>query len=320
MKWGGLFPGQGSQYVGMGKFLYEEFSFVKEVFEEACDTLHFNLKKLCFEGPESDLALTYNTQPAILTTSVAYAKVLENTMGFLPHMSAGHSVGEYGAIVFAKALSLSEALLAVRRRGEAMQEAVPVGTGGMMAVMGLTEDQVKQLCQLGVEKSGYGPLEPANFNSPEQIVISGHIKALEWVKDHVKAEDFSVKKMRLIPLKVSAPFHCSMMKPATQVMAQFLPSLNFESPRFPVIQNAVNAPVTHKEDLVQNLIQQIEAPVHWVKTMDVLQEQGCQRFVEVGSGKVLSGLGKKMGVKVINIQDLEGLKQFEKEWSGGSSC
>jgi [acyl-carrier-protein] S-malonyltransferase len=215
--WGGVFPGQGSQFSGMGRFLYDEFTAVHPIFEEASDALHVDLKKLCFEGRDADLALTENTQPCLLLVSSATHRVLADEFGFAPKMMAGHSIGEYAAVVAAASLGFADAIRAVRRRGQAMQSAVPVGVGGMTAVMGLNAEQILKLCKWAETESGDGPIEPANINAPGQIVISGKKSALDWLQANFKPEVFpDFPRVKFIPLKVSAPFHCSLMKPAQE--------------------------------------------------------------------------------------------------------
>ena len=216
--WSALFPGQGSQSVGMGRFLFENFTEARSTFEEASDSLSLNFKKLCFEGPESDLQLTENTQPALLLVSTATHRVVQSTTGIKFEAAAGHSVGEYAAVVAAQAVKFSDALRAVRVRGQAMQRAVPVGQGGMIAVLGLTDPQVETLCQWAESTSGLKPVEPANFNAPGQVVISGSQAGLEWLRANAKADLFqlapgeSAPRMKMIPLAVSAPFHCSLIE------------------------------------------------------------------------------------------------------------
>lgn len=222
--WGALFPGQGSQSVGMGKFLFEEFSTARRLFEEAGDTLKINFKKLCFEGPDSDLQLTENTQPALLLVSTVTATCVTELVPVQIKASAGHSVGEYAALVNAGVLSFSSALRAVRTRGQAMQKAVPVGDGAMCAVLGLSDDNARKMCALVEKLSGETPLEPANFNCPGQVVVSGSAKAIEWMRANVTSEwvaqnlGADAGRAKLIPLSVSAPFHCSLMKPAEKEM------------------------------------------------------------------------------------------------------
>ncbi|MFN9069055.1 MAG: ACP S-malonyltransferase, partial [Bdellovibrionales bacterium] len=209
-----VFPGQGSQAVGMGRFLFDNFKIAQDTFHEASEVLGFDIKKLCFEGPDSELQLTANTQPALLTTSTATARVLVNDFGIKPSLTAGHSIGEYASFVLAGVLPFSVALKAVRLRGQAMQSAVPVGQGGMVACMGLNESQVAQLTEWVKKNSpDQWTVEAANFNSPGQIVLSGPLLALNWMRENARAETIfgETLRMKFIPLNVSAPFHCQMM-------------------------------------------------------------------------------------------------------------
>ncbi len=315
--WLAAFPGQGSQHIGMGKFLYDNFKEAQHLFEEASDTLSIDMKKLCFEGSESELALTYNTQPALLLVSSCYDQVLRTQFPITFKMTAGHSVGEYASLVQAKSLSFYDGLRAVRKRGQAMQEAVPVGQGGMAAVMGLTPDQITQLCRWAEEKSGFSPVEPANFNCPGQTVISGHKKALDWLQENISKDIFAEppKRLKLIPLKVSAPFHCSLMKPAQEVMSQFFNDIEFQEAELPVIQNFTAQATTSKQQLKENIIQQISGPVRWTETIEGCLESAVTKCLELGAGKVISGLVKKIAgdkIQTYNINSIDELREFEK--------
>jgi len=226
-----VFPGQGSQHIGMGEFLFKEFSFVRELFELASDTIQMDFKKLLFNSSETDLSLTENTQPALLLISIVYYKILKKEVGFEAAAACGHSVGEYAALVSSGVITFEDALLAVRKRGQYMQSAVPVGDGGMMALLGLSSLQVETLCRWAAKKSGLGIIEPANFNAPGQIVISGHKKVIEWIIKNYSSEIFldlpeneqNVRRSKFIELKVSAPFHSSLMLPAEEKLADVLP-------------------------------------------------------------------------------------------------
>lgn len=319
--WAALFPGQGSQHSGMGRFLYDNFDQAKRLFEEASDTLSVDFKKLCFDGSEADLALTHNTQPCLLLVSTATYRVLENLSDLPIQLGSGHSVGEYAAMVCSGALNFADGMRAVRKRGEYMQSAVPVGQGAMLAVMGLSDDQVRQLCRWAEETSGLKPLEPANFNAPGQIVVSGSAQLVQWVQDNFDKEIFSEppRKIRFIPLKVSAPFHCSMMKPAEEQMRTVLHEMNFSQPRYGIVQNVTAQPVTESKDLRENLIRQVSSPVRWVECVQQLAQQSVNRCIEFGPGKVLSGLVKKIDsehLTTFNINSLEDLKAAEQQLNG----
>ncbi|MCK6597907.1 MAG: ACP S-malonyltransferase, partial [Bdellovibrionaceae bacterium] len=262
-----LFPGQGSQSPKMGEFLFENFSIAKETFAEASEALKIDMTKLCFQGTEAELALTENTQPALLCVSTASQRVLIKEFGINAEAAAGHSIGEYAALVAAGSVSFSDAMRAVRIRGQAMQSAVPLGQGGMMAVLGLDNDQVKWLCEWTEKNSKHTPISPANFNSPGQIVISGSSECLKWLKENFNAELIpgSPKRAKLIPLNVSAPFHCQMMNSAQEKMKEVLSAISFNKPTFPIIQNFNATFVSDPNTLRQNLISQVSAPVLWTQ-------------------------------------------------------
>ena len=312
-----LFPGQGSQQPGMGRFLVENFKLAGTTFEEASDAIGIDMKKLCFEGSIEELTLTENTQPALLTVGTATERVLRTDFGVQGTIAAGHSIGEYGALVAAGVIPFAGAVKAVRTRGKAMQNAVPVGQGGMVAVMGLDEKQVNELCAYVESKSGKKPLSPANFNSPGQIVISGSAQAIEWMKANAKADEIWAEnppRLKLIPLTVSAPFHCTMMKPAEDEMRSFLNELPFSDAKFPVIQNLDAASHSKAAELRENLIRQISGPVRWAQSMETLKKTGTSKVIELGAGKVLQGLLKKIDSEffhVFNTNSLDDLKTIE---------
>ncbi|HZR66047.1 MAG TPA: ACP S-malonyltransferase [Terriglobales bacterium] len=291
-----LFPGQGSQAVGMGKDLAERFSVARQTFEEADEALGKKLSQLCFEGPEDQLRLTENTQPAILTVSVAAWRVLDEK-GIKPSFVAGHSLGEYSAHVAAGTISFADAVRTVRNRGKYMQEAVPVGTGAMAAILGMNADAVSAICG----DAAHGEVcEPANMNSPEQIVISGHAAAVERA---VKlAEERGAKRAVMLP--VSAPFHCSLMKPAQDRLAVDLKNLEFSQPGIPVVCNVYGKPVEDALSSRQALIGQVTGAVRWSESMQYLIGRGVQTFVEVGPGKVLFGLMRQIdrSKKCVNVE------------------
>jgi [acyl-carrier-protein] S-malonyltransferase len=314
--WAALFPGQGSQSVGMGRFLFENFASTRQVFEEAGDTLKLDFKKLCFEGPESDLQLTENTQPALLLVSTATFRVVQETTGVKISVGAGHSIGEYAAVVAAGAVTFSDALRAVRVRGQAMQRAVPVGDGAMVAVMGLTEPQVEKLCAWAQETSGLKPIEPANFNAPGQVVVSGSKQAIDWLRANAKADIFAPESPRIkfIPLAVSAPFHCSLMRPAEEEMRLVLTDTHFKDGAWPIVQNVTAQATTAAATLRENLILQVSGAVRWTQCMARMKELGATKMIEFGTGKVLSGLAKKIDSEAqapFNINTLDDLKTLE---------
>ena len=298
-----LFPGQGSQAVGMGKDLFERFPLARQTFEEADEALGKKLSQLCFEGPEEQLRLTENTQPAILTVSVAAWRVLDEK-GMKPGFVAGHSLGEYSAHVAAGTISFADAVRTVRNRGKYMQEAVPVGSGAMAAILGMGVDAVGAIC--GDAAQGE-VCEPANINSPDQIVISGHAAAVERA---VKlAQERGAK--RAILLQVSAPFHCSLMKPAQERLAADLQKLTFAAPKIPVVCNVYAKPVEDAESSREALVRQVTGSVNWSESMQLLISRGVQTFVEVGPGKVLCGLMRQIdrSKKCSNVEDEASLQK-----------
>jgi [acyl-carrier-protein] S-malonyltransferase len=297
-----IFPGQGSQNPGMGKELAERFPVARQVFEEADDALGFAISRLCFDGPAEDLQLTENTQPAILTVSVAAYRVM-NEAGFAaPAFVAGHSLGEYSALVASGALSLSDAVRTVRARGRYMQEAVPVGTGAMAAVLGGELSEIERICK---EESSDQVCSIANLNSPGQVVIAGNTGAVDRAAELLKG----VAK-RVIKLNVSAPFHCALMKPAQDRLATDLKQLSFNEPAMPVVTNVDARPTTVPDELRDALVRQVSAPVRWSESMQLLIEQGTGTFVEAGPGKVLSGLMRQISrdVKTLNVEDAASLE------------
>lgn len=312
-----IFPGQGSQQPGMGRFLFDNFSLAKQTFEEASDAIKTDIKKLCFDGTEVDLALTENTQPCLLTVSTATQRVLTTQFGVKALAASGHSIGEYAALVAAGSLNFSDAVRAVKIRGQAMQSAVPVGKGGMVAVMGLDPAQVDHLCKWAMEKSKTGPLNPANYNCPGQIVISGSQTTIGWLKENFKVEEVfpDAKRVKLIPLQVSAPFHCEMMKPAEDKMREVLTEIKFQDAQFPIIQNYTAQIHQGANDLRENLIRQVSGSVRWMQSMNLAQEKLWTTCIECGTGKVLQGLLKKIdseAFKVFNTNSLEDIENIEK--------
>jgi [acyl-carrier-protein] S-malonyltransferase len=281
-----LFPGQGSQSVGMGKDLYEKYPIARQTFEEADDALGYKLSTVCFEGPEEQLRLTEITQPAILTVSIAALRVLETRIP-KPCYVAGHSLGEYSAHVASGSFSFADAVRTVRNRGKYMQEAVPVGVGAMAAILGMDLDKVAAVCHDAAQGE---VCEPANINSLEQVVISGNTTAVERAAK--LADDRGAKRAKLLP--VSAPFHCSLMKPAQDRLANDLNALKLQKPVYPVACNVDAALVTDDLQVRDTLLRQVTGSVKWEQCMRLLIAEGVQTFIEVGPGKVLCGLMRQI--------------------------
>ncbi|MGA9175290.1 MAG: ACP S-malonyltransferase [Thermoactinomyces sp.] len=300
-----LFPGQGSQKVGMGSDIYEKNAKAKQIFTLADEVLGYSLSRLCFEGPEEQLRLTANTQPAILTTSVALLGMLKEEMDLVPDFVAGHSLGEYSALVAANAISFADAVLTVHKRGTYMEEAVPAGRGAMSAVMNLERDSLDQVCK-EVSKENH-VVEPANYNCPGQIVISGHRAAVEEAGEKAAAAG----ARRVIPLSVSGPFHSSLMRPAAEKLADHLRTIKIGTAQIPVVANVTAKPVTEPAEIGRLLVEQVASPVLWEDSVRYMLDQGVETFVEIGPGNVLSGLVKKVNRRVdtLSIQDEETLKQ-----------
>lgn len=283
-----LFPGQGSQFVGMGKEAHDAYPEARAAFREADEALDFPLSELCFTGDEGELARTENTQPAILTVSVALQRVLA-ARGLRADLMAGHSLGEYSALVAAGSLDLGAAAVLVRHRGRFMQEAVPEGAGAMAAVLGLDDGVVEEACAAARE-AGEGTVEPANYNSPGQVVIAGSREAVERAIALAKERG----ARRVLLLNVSAPFHCTLMAPAQDRLAAELVDIEIGAPEVPVICNVDAEPLADPESIREALRQQVTSPVRWVADVRALAEAGVTTFIEVGPGKVLSGLVKRI--------------------------
>ncbi len=304
-----LFPGQGSQAVGMGSELYKNFDIVKKIFAEADEKLGYSISKLILEGPEDQLQLTKNTQPAILTVSYSIYKVLKDEFNFdfsSFKYFAGHSLGEYSALVCSESLSFDDALYLLHERGKAMQEAVPVGKGSMIAVLGLkTEDFDGLLNSLDKKK---GICEIANDNAAGQIIISGNKDSVSSLQVLLKE-----KKIKSIPLKVSAPFHCSLMKPASVKMQDKINNTKFHNPLFEIVNNVTATPENDSSKIKKLLIEQIFSTVKWRQSILNMSEKGVQNFIEIGPGKVLSGLIKRIDktVNLITINNIEDLKNIK---------
>jgi [acyl-carrier-protein] S-malonyltransferase len=300
-----IFPGQGSQYSGMGKELAETFTVARHLFEEADDALGIKLSALCFAGSNDDLKLTAITQPAILTASIAILKVVQQETGLKADYLAGHSLGEYSALVCSGALTFADAVRTVRARGTFMQEAVPVGTGTMAAMLGVDSDILEEICR---EAADGEVVSPANFNSPGQIVIAGNVTAVTRAIEIAKGRGF--RKAMLLP--VSAPFHCALMKPAADRLEAVLESIQVHEVNAPVIANADAAPNSDSDRVKPLLVTQVCSPVLWEQSVIAMTDLGVTRFIEIGPGKVLSGLVKRISKEAAttNVEDVSTLKMI----------
>jgi [acyl-carrier-protein] S-malonyltransferase len=310
-----VFPGQGAQKVGMGKALADAFPVCRQTFEEADAALGESLSRLCFDGPESQLLLTENTQPAILAMSVAVHRLVAS-QGLAPAFAAGHSLGEYSAHVAAGTLSFADALRTVRRRGQFMQEAVPVGEGAMAAILGGDAEAIANACAAASQELNGRVVSPANLNAPGQVVIAGHADAVARAGELAKAAGAK----RVIPLAVSAPFHCALMKPAEDRLAPILRSLPAQDPSVPVVANVDALPKTSANDAIEALIRQVSSPVRWEDVVKRLIADGAKTFVELGPGNVLAGLVKKIdrSVAVASVEDPPSLEQAAANWQRGA--
>ncbi len=282
-----LFPGQGSQYIGMGKKLNDNFKCAKEVYEEANDAIGFDLRGLCFEGDMEELTKTENTQPAIMTASVAAFRVYQEEIGVEPLFMAGHSLGELSALTCSGAINFSNAIKLVRQRGRFMQEAVPVGIGGMSAISGADTVDIEDECKKVSEDGNIVVI--SNYNSPDQIVISGNKAAVEGAGEKLKE-----RGAKVIPLKVSAPFHSPLMKPAADKFGEELMKYSYNDPRFPVISNVTALPYDGAHSIRENLTMQITSPVQWIRSMKYLESCGVEMLIELGPKKVLKNLAAKI--------------------------
>ena len=299
-----VFPGQGAQTVGMGKDFCEKYDVAKKLFREADEALGYSIQKMCFEGPAEDLKLTANTQPAILTMSViSYAILKEH--GIKPEVVGGHSLGEYSALVAADVLDFQDAVSLVHKRGQYMQEAVPVGEGGMAAIIGLSDDVIADACEKASKTAG--AVQPVNFNCPGQTVIAGTTKGVEKAVEELKAA--GAKKAVILP--VSAPFHSTLMKPAAEKLADELAKVAIHDAAFPVVSNYTGELETKAEEIKANLVAQADHPVRWITCVKTMQAFGADTFVEAGPGKTLCGFNRRIdrSIKSLNVENLESLQK-----------
>jgi [acyl-carrier-protein] S-malonyltransferase len=307
-----LFPGQGSQIVGMGSEFYSNFELVKKIFKEADEKLNYRISKLILEGPESDLQLTKNTQPAILTVSYSIFKVLKEEFNF--NLSsfkyfAGHSLGEYSALVCSGSLNFSDALYLLHERGKAMQEAVPVGKGKMIAILGIKTEEVMNI--LKSTETEKGVCEIANDNAEGQVIVSGNKEKVDFLQNILKE-----KKIKSIPLKVSAPFHCSLMKPAENIMRDKIAKTKFINPLFKIINNVTATPETNSENIKELLVKQISSTVKWRDSIINMSKAGVKNFIEIGPGKALSGMVKRTikDANCFSINSITDIKNLKHEF------
>lgn len=299
-----VFPGQGSQTIGMGKELYERFPVAKAVFDAADEALGFSITDLCFNGPDEELRKTFNTQPAILTVSIACYEVLKEH-GIVPTIVGGHSLGEYSALVVAGALSFADAVRLVRKRGELMQAAVPLGEGSMAAILGLERKVVTDVCRAAQEK--FGAVQAVNFNCPGQIVIAGKKEAVEAAAEMLK----EAGAKRAIMLPVSAPFHSTLMKPAAEKLEIEFSNITVHDAVIPVVANINGQIITNAQGIKESLVKQADSPVEWEDCIAEIIKSGATTFIEVGPGKVLSSLTKKINKEVdsLNVEDMASLEK-----------
>ena len=306
-----LFPGQGSQIVGMGSEFYNNFEIVKKIFKEADDQLNYKISQIILNGPEDKLKLTQNTQPAILTVSYAIFSVLKKEFNFnfkSTKYFAGHSLGEYSALLCSNSLNFKDALFLLYERGKSMQEAVPVGKGSMIAVLGSTVDEIKNFLEEAKKK---GVCEIANDNAEGQTIVSGNIESIELLKNILKDN-----KKKFIPLNVSAPFHCSLMRPAADKMKEKINSINFKKPVFDIVCNVTSKPENNPGNIKSLLIEQIYSTVRWRESLITMSKEKTNNFIEIGPGKVLSGMVKRTlkDIKCFSINSIDDMKKTTDEF------
>lgn len=298
-----VFPGQGAQKVGMGKDFYDNYDVAKKMFKEADEALGYSIMKMCFEGPEEDLKLTANTQPAILTISCIANEILKEN-GIQPEITGGHSLGEYSALVAAGVLNFQDAVALVHKRGSYMQEAVPVGEGGMAAIIGVDRDKIVEVCQ---QFSAESPVQAVNFNCPGQIVIAGATKGVELAVEELKA--VGAKKAVILP--VSAPFHSTLMKPAAEKLAVELDKVTISDAKIPVVANVSAEILTKAEDIKASLVAQAASPVLWEDCVARMKEFGADILLEAGPGKTLCGFNRRIDKTItsLNVEDVASLEK-----------
>lgn len=298
-----IFPGQGAQAVGMGKDFYDNFDAARKLFDEADDALGYSIKKMCFEGSEDDLKLTANTQPAILVVSVIVGELLK-AEGITAQIGGGHSLGEYSALVTAGSLKFRDAVILVHKRGQFMQEAVPVGEGAMAAIIGLDDATIIKIC---AEASQVGEVQAVNFNCPGQTVIAGKSRGVEVAVDKLKSA--GAKKAVILP--VSAPFHSTLMAPAAKKLAAELDKVELNDANFPIAANVNGELETSAANIKRNLIEQADHPVKWIACVEAMKNFGAETFIECGPGKTLCGFNRRIDKKIrsLNVENLDSLKK-----------
>ncbi|TYZ21119.1 ACP S-malonyltransferase [Selenomonas ruminis] len=299
-----VFPGQGAQTVGMGKDFCQQYDVAKKLFQQADEALGYSIKEMCFEGPAEDLQLTANTQPAILTMSVIASEILKEH-GIQPEVTGGHSLGEYSALVAAGVLDFQDAVLLVHKRGQFMQEAVPVGQGGMAAIIGLADEVIVDACEKATKTAG--EVQAVNFNCPGQTVIAGTTAGVEAAVETLK--EAGAKKAVILP--VSAPFHSTLMKPAAEKLAVELDKVTIRDAKIPVVSNFTGELETKAEEIKANLVAQADHPVKWIACVNTMKEFGAETFVEAGPGKTLCGFNRRIdkALKSMNVENLESLQK-----------